>query len=209
MLVFSIMNVAISPGSRHTEWGESVLACHDGTTHQFYHKVLRDIHCWCIFSFQGSHMVSGRNQCMEWESRSLWLCFPNHDWHLAQAVEHKVPHNLTSQLCCDSQGLVEPQAASSPLDLSSLAPMLSKKQTIVLTPAGPWFDGTKLLTMVLPQTCECQKRLWWNPGFQEDESHLHVCSNGHPWSWGYPKLWFQNLNDEYSRPMASSIQETS
>ena len=86
---------------------------------------------------------------------------------------------------------MEPQATSSPLDLSSLAPMLSKKQTIVLTPAGRWFDGTKLLTMVLPQTCECQKRLWWNPGFQEDESHLHVCSNGHPWSWGYPKLWFQ------------------
>ena len=26
---------------------------------------------------------------------------------------------------------------------------------------------------------KCIKTLWWNHGFQEDESHLHVCSNGH------------------------------
>ena len=82
MLVFCIVSVAIFSGSRHTKWGESVLACNDGTTNQTYDKV-PVIHCRCILPLKGSHMVSRRNQCVEWEPRSLRMCLSYYDWHMA------------------------------------------------------------------------------------------------------------------------------
>ena len=50
MICFCSVTVAIFPGPRHTKWRESMLACHDGTTHQNYHKVMRNviIQCWCV-----------------------------------------------------------------------------------------------------------------------------------------------------------------